>query len=167
MKKEIFDIFKHFVIGWVIGLIASGLMLWSYNVGKKHCSTVETITDTITVTDTITNLKYDTTYFNHYDTIPYEVVVNDTLKDTLYIPIALNTYKWDTSIVDSNYETNLKLTATGYDVTLDTVVLNTNIHYNQPIKIKEKWYNNIVPAIGIGYGTAGWGAFVGIGYKLL
>ena len=150
------DIIKHFVIGLV---------------GKKHCSIVETITDTIYITDSICDTiiapKYDTTYFNHYDTIPYEVVVNDTLKDTLFIPIALNTYKWDTSIVDTNYETNLKLTATGYDVTLDTVILNTNIHYKQPVQIKEKWYNRFAPSCGIGISTGGQiGLFFGIGYKI-
>lgn len=132
---------------------------------------IETVTDTLYITDSICDTiiapKYDTTYFNHYDTIPYEVVVNDTLKDTLYIPIALNTYKWDTSIVDTNYETNLKLTATGYDVTLDTVILNTNIHYKQPIKIKQKWYNHIVPACGVGIGTDGKiGVFAGVGLKI-
>lgn len=129
-----------------------------------------TITDTIFITDsicdTIISPKYDTTYFNHYDTIPYEVVVNDTLKDTLYIPIALNTYKWDTSIVDVNYETNLKLTATGYDVTLDTVILNTNIHYKQPVQIKEKWYNRLGVGVGLMYGTGGAGIGIGLMYKL-
>ena len=161
------DIIKHFVIGLVIGLIISGLMLWSYNVGKKHSTnTVDTIFITDSICDTIIAPKYDTTYFNHYDTIPYEVVVNDTLKDTLYIPIALNTYKWDTSIVDTNYETNLKLTATGYDVTLDTVILNTNVHYKQPIKIKEKWYSRLGVGVGIMYGTGGAGVGIGLMYKL-
>lgn len=155
---------------WILLGIITLLLIFtawkSYTLKDK----IEYITDTIYITDSICDTiiapKYDTTYFNHYDTIPYEVVVNDTLKDTLYIPIALNTYKWDTSIVDTNYETNLKLTATGYDVTLDTVILNTNIHYKQPVQIKEKWYNRLVVGVGLMYGTGGAGVGVGLMYKL-
>ena len=132
----------------------------------EYINTTDTLYITDSICDTIIAPKYDTTYFNHYDTIPYEVVVNDTLKDTLYIPIALNTYKWDTSIVDTNYETNLKLTATGYDVTLDTVILNTNIHYKQPVQIKEKWYNRLGVGVGLMYGSGGAGVGVGIIYKV-
>lgn len=156
----------------LFGLILTGLVFiaWKTYTLKEKVEYI-TVTDTLYITDSICDTiiapKYDTTYFNHYDTIPYEVVVSDTLKDTLYIPIALNTYKWDTSIVDTNYETNLKLTTTGYDVTLDTVILNTNIHYKQPVQIKEKWYEHIAPAIGVGIGTDGKiGLFVGIGYTL-
>lgn len=166
MKKELFDILKHFVIGLVIGLIASGLMLWSYNVGKKHCSTVETITDTITVTDTITNWQYDTVYFNRYDTINFTdvVIINDTVNDTTYIQLPIYTYIFDTSIIDTSYQTDLRLVLSGYNVTADSVAINTKIMPQQPKK--QPFWHNLCPSIGIGYGTAGWGAFVGIGYKL-
>lgn len=164
MKKVI----EYILIG-ILAVLCIFTAWKSYTLKQKveYITIQDTIFITDSICDTIITPKYDTAYFNHYDTIPYEVVVNDTLKDTLYIPIALNTYKWDTSIVDTNYETNLKLTATGYDVTLDTVILNTNIHYKQPVQIKEKWYNHIAPACGIGIGTGGQiGLFVGIGYTL-
>ena len=163
-KNTTFEI----ILTVILGILCIYTAYKAYTIKGKveYITTTDTVYITDSICDTIIAPKYDTTYFNHYDTIPYEVVVNDTLKDTLYIPIALNTYKWDTSIVDTNYETNLKLTATGYDVTLDTVILNTNIHYKQPVQIKEKWYEYIAPAIGVGFGTGGLGIFLGVGYKI-
>ena len=163
MKKTI-----NYILIAILALLCIFTAWKAYTIKDKveYINTTDTLYITDSICDTIIAPKYDTTYFNHYDTIPYEVVVNDTLKDTLYIPIALNTYKWDTSIVDTNYETNLKLTATGYDVTLDTVILNTNIHYKQPVQIKEKWYNRLGVGVGLMYGSGGAGVGVGIIYKV-
>ena len=163
MKKTI-----NYILIAILALLCIFTAWKAYTIKDKveYINTTDTLYITDSICDTIIAPKYDTTYFNHYDTIPYEVVVNDTLKDTLYIPIALNTYKWDTSIVDTNYETNLKLTATGYDVSLDTVILNTNIHYKQPVQIKEKWYNRLGVGVGLMYGSGGAGVGVGIIYKV-
>ena len=164
------DILKHFVIGLVIGLIISGLMLWSYNVGKKHSTnTVETINDTITVTDTITNWQYDTVYFNRYDTINTTdvVIVNDTINDTTYIQLPIYTHIYDTIIKKEEYQTHLKATVTGFNSTLDEVLLETTVFEKQPVIQQKKWYNHIAPACGVGIGTDGKiGLFIGIGYTL-
>lgn len=165
--KKILDILKHFVIGLVIGLIASGLMVWSYNVGKRHSTnTVDTITDTITVTDTIANWQYDTVYFSHYDTINTTdvVIINDTVNDTTYIQLPIYTYIYDTTITDSTYRTNLKAVVSGFQCQMDSLYLNTEI---MPQRVKKQpWYGNIVPAVGVGFGTGGFGVFAGVGYTL-
>lgn len=160
------DILKHFVIGLVIGLIASGLMVWGYNVGKRHST--NTTTDTITITDTITNLQYDTLYFSHYDTLKLPVVdtINDTILkiDSVLVQIPISTYTFDTTITDSLYKTSLKAITSGFAVTMDSLYLNTEI---MPQRVKKQpWYSNICPAVGIGYGTGGAGVFIGIGYKI-
>ena len=168
--KEILDILKHFVIGLVIGLIASGLMVWSYNVGKRHSTnTVDTITDTITVTDTIANWQYDTVYFNHYDTINTTdvVIINDTVNDTTYIQLPIYTYIFDTIIQDTNYKTSLRAVTSGFNVTMDSLYLSTEIIKQEPKITPKKWYQHIAPACGVGIGTDGKiGLFVGIGYEL-
>jgi len=164
------DIIKHFVIGLVIGLIASGLMVWGYNVGKRHSTnTVEAITDTITVTDTIANWQYDTVYFNHYDTLKLPVVdtINDTVLkiDSILVQIPISTTIYDTAITDTSYKTHLKAVVSGFSVAVDSVYLSTEI---TPQRVKKQpWYTNLCPAVGIGFGT-GWqiGLFAGIGYKL-
>lgn len=161
------DILKHFVIGLVIGLIASGLMVWSYNAGKRHC-TVVTDTDTVVINDTITNWQSDTVYFNRYDTINTTdvVIINDTVNDTTYIQLPIYTYIFDTIIQDTNYRTSLRAVLSGFQTSVDSLYLSTEI-MQQRVKNTPKWYTNICPAVGVGIGTDGKiGLFVGIGYTL-
>lgn len=164
--KKILDIIKHFVIGLVIGLIASGLMVWSYNVGKRHST--NTTTDTITITDTITNLQYDTLYLSHFDTIKLPVVdtINDTIVkiDSVLVQIPISTYTFDTTITDTNYKTSLRAVTSGFNVTMDSLYLSTEIMQQNPKK--QPWYGNIVPAVGLGFGTGGFGVFAGVGLKI-
>ena len=164
--KKILDIIKHFVIGLVIGLIVSGLMVWSYNVGKRHST--NTTTDTITITDTITNWQYDTVYFSHYDTIKLPVVdtINDTIVkiDSVLVEIPISTTVYDTTITDSLYRTSLRAVVSGFNVSMDSLYLNTQII---PQKVKKApWYSNVVPAVGLGFGTGGFGVFAGVGLKI-
>ena len=159
------DILKHFVIGLVIGSIISGLMVWSYNAGKRHC-TVVTDTDTVVINDTITNMAYDTVYFSHYDTINTTdvVIINDTINDTTYIQLPIYTTVYDTTIKDFNYETSLKAVVSGFGVTMDSLYLNTKITPQEPKK--QPWYDRLGVGVGLMYGTGGWGLGVGLMYKL-
>lgn len=159
------DILKHFVIGLVIGSIISGLMVWSYNVGKRHC-TVVTDTDTVVINDTITNLQYDTVYFSHYDTINTTdvVIINDTINDTTYIQLPIYTYIYDTTITDSLYQTSLRAVLSGFQTSVDSLYLSTEM-FPQKV-VKQPWYGNIVPAVGVGFGSGGFGIFLGVGYKI-
>jgi len=163
------DILKHFVIGLVIGLIISGLMVWGYNIGKRHSTnTVEAITDTITVTDTIANWQYDTVYFNHYDTLKLPVVdtINDTVLkiDSILVQIPISTTVYDTTIKDINYTTSLRAVVSGFNVSMDSLYLSTEI-FPQKVK-KQPWYTNIGIGVGLMYGTGGTGVGVGIMYKV-
>ena len=163
------DILKHFVIGLVIGLIASGLMVWSYNVGKRHSTnTVETITDTITVTDTIANWQYDTVYFNHYDTLKLPVVdtINDTILkiDSVLVQIPISTTVYDTTITKTNYRTSLRAVLSGFQTSVDSLYISTEI-MQQRVK-KQPWYDRLGVGVGLMYGTGGWGLGVGLMYKL-
>lgn len=167
------------VAEWVLLAILAILCIYtaykSYQIKEK----VEYITvmDTIKLNDTIVDMEYDTCYLWKKDTVKLPIVVNDTttiLKiDSVLVEIPKYKYKYDTIIEDTAYNTdNLKLMYTtrfsavieGFDVNLDSVYLNTIIAPQKPKK--EPWYNNIVPAAGVGYGTSGFGIFVGVGYRL-
>lgn len=127
-----------------------------------------TVTDTITITDTITDLAYDTVYFSHFDTVQLPaVVINDTFVqvDSVYVQIPISTYQYDTIISDTNYTTSLKAVVSGFGVSFDSLYLNTKIMRQEP-KNTPKWYENICPSAGVGFGTGGFGFFVGIGYKI-
>ena len=164
------DILKHFAIGLVIGLIISGLMLWSYNVGKKHSTnTVETITDTIQINDTITQWQpYDV---HHYRTdtayLPVIDTLLDTVTDTVLVEVPISIYSYDTTITDSTYRTVLRAVVSGFQTSVDSVYLSTEIIKQEPKIAPKKWYQHLCPAVGIGFGTGGQiGVFGGIGYEL-
>lgn len=159
------DIIKHFVIGLVIGLIASGLMVWSYNVGKRHSTnTVDTITDTIEICDTITELKPQYITISHFDTVPMEVFINDTIIDTLLVQIPIERYHYDSTIVDSNYTTHFSASLTGYKLSFDTLCLSTEITRQEAILVPKQRRWGV--GAGLMYGTGGIGIGIGIFYKL-
>lgn len=161
------DIIKHFVIGLVIGLIASGLMVWGYNVGKRHSTnTVDTIIDTIQINDTITQWQpYDV---HHYRTdtayLPVIDTILDTVTDSVFVEVPVSMYRYDTTIVDSNYETSLKAVVSGYSVSLDTLSIHTEITKQEAILVPKQRRWGV--GAGLMYGTGGIGIGVGIFYKL-
>lgn len=154
-----------FCIGIIIGLCI--FIEYKVIMLQKKVDNLTQITDTITVTDTITNWQSDTVYFNHYDTINTTdvVIINDTVNDTTYIQLPIYTYVYDTTITDSLYRTSLRAVTSGFNVTMDSLYLNTEI---MPQRVKKQpWYTNICPAVGVGIGTDGKiGLFAGVGYKL-
>ena len=153
---------------WVLLAILALLCIYTaYKTYQlKHDVEYVTTTDTIFVSDTITNLQYDTVYFSHYDTINTTdvVIINDTVNDTTYIQLPIYTYIFDTSIIDTSYQTDLRLVLSGYNVTADSCTINTKI---MPVRVKKQpFWHNLCPSVGMGYGTAGLGVFVGVGYNL-
>ena len=44
--------------------------------------------------------------------------------------------------------------------------IDWEIVHQEPKNLQKKWYNNLAPAVGVGYGTSGFGLFVGFGYAL-
>lgn len=127
-----------------------------------------TIQDTIRLNDTIVDMEYDTCYLWKKDTVKLPVVINDTTTlikiDSILVEVPKYKYYYDTILKDTAYSTRFSAVIEGFDVSLDSVYLNTIIA-QQKVK-KEPWYRNICPAVGVGYGTSGFGIFAGVGYKL-
>ena len=161
MKKVI----EYILIG-ILAVLCIFTAWKSYTVKQK----VEyiTIQDTIRLNDTIVDMEYDTCYLWKKDTIKLPVVINDTTTlikiDSILVEVPKYKYYYDTILKDTAYSTRFSAVIEGFDVNLDSVYLNTII---APQKAKkEPWYHNICPAIGLGYGTSGFGIFAGVGYKL-
>lgn len=158
------------VAEWILLAIVTVLLVFTAWKSYQLKGKVEyiTTTDTLFINDSITNLNYDTMYFSHFDTIKLPVVdtINDTIikVDSILVQIPINTYQYDTTITDTNYQTSLRAVVSGFGVTMDSLYLNTKI---MPQRVKKQpWYTNICPAVGIGFGTGGFGVFAGVGYKL-
>ena len=127
-----------------------------------------------TFTHTISDVIFDTVYQDKY--IPYyeidTVLLKDTVTDTTTDTIILTDTVYlenQIGVVDTLFtdtvnnqivSNELHLRLSGYEVSLDTLCLNTII--TQP---RKKWYERIVPAIGIGITTnCKIGIFAGVGY---
>lgn len=153
----------------LFGILLVGLVFTAYK-SYQLKDKIETITvrDTLTIQDTITNWNYDTMYLSRLDTIKLPVVdtINDTIikLDSVFVQIPINTYHYDTTIADTNYATHLKAVVSGFNVAMDSLYLDTKITQQKPKK--QPWWGNIVPSVGVGFGTGGFGVFAGVGLKI-
>lgn len=131
-------------------------------------------TNTITVTDTITNWQHDTVY--RYDTRIVRLPIYDTTTitdslwrvDSVLVEVPMYRYNFDTTLTDTHSVTRLQAVVSGYEVNIDTLTVTTTI---SPVIIKEKipWSKRFRPSIGAGIGTnlkgeATVGVYIGIGY---
>lgn len=138
---------------------------------KNDVDNMITTTDTIFVKDTITNWQYDTMYLSRLDTIKLPVVdtINDTIikLDSVLVQIPIYTTVYDTTIIDTNYKTDLRAVVSGFQCQMNSLYLSTEIIKQELKKAPKKWYQRFCPAIGVGLGTGGQiGIFGGIGYEL-
>lgn len=149
---------------WVLFGIITVLLVFTMYKAHQIKDKVEYITktDTVTLTDTITNWNYDTMYFNRYDTINLTDVV--ILNDTTYIQLPLYTYVFDTTITDTNYASDFRAVVSGFNVTMDSLYLNTIITQQKAVPVTKQ--RRFVPAVGVGYGTGGFGVFAGVGINI-
>ena len=135
-------------------------------------------TKTIIVTDTLTNIVYDTVYLERYKTV--KLPITDTLYidsvkiDSVFVQVPISVYQLDTVFKTDTTRLDLHIINSGYDVTLDT--LYYRFEYSPtPVKLPKKRHRfgfYIGPAVGVGYDylnnkpvpTVGIG--VGIGWSM-
>lgn len=135
---------------------------------------------TVYVTDTITNVVYDTVFLEHYKTVKLPVhdttlfFLTDTLTlvDSVEVDVPIYHYVFDTSFVTDTTVFNLSIRNSGYDVSLDT--LSYFFQYTPTLPKKTHrfgWF--IGPSLGLGYDfttgkpvpTIGVGIGIGISTK--
>lgn len=153
----------------ILFLFISCIGLGCYVYFKEIKTEIKTIE--VTKEITLTDIKWDTCYIQRYDTIKTRVI--DTLIekyfDSIYVELPINTYKFDTIVIDSNSTTQVHGTLSGFNVAIDSLFINTKImneiKQNSVAKrclIKDK----IGFGVGVGYGTNGVGVMAGIMFKL-
>jgi len=157
-------------VEWIlIGII---LVLFSFTIWKTYQikEKVEyiTTTDTIHITDSITQWKPYDVYHYKYDTayLPVVDTINDTIikLDSILVQVSLDVYKFDSIIKDSLHTTHVEATVSGFNVEMQELSIETKITPQEPKK--EPWYKNIGVGVGLMYGTGGAGVGVGLMYKL-
>ena len=126
---------------------------------------------TIVVTDTITNIVYDSVYLDHYKTVLLPVhdttLTTDTLNvvDSVFVDIPIYHYVFDTSFTTDTNSLQLGIRMTGYDVSLDT--LTYLFKYCVQPKKESRIGLYAGPMVGVGLnGQVTFGGGIGIGWKL-
>ena len=110
---------------------------------------------TVYLTDTITNVLYDTVFLVEYKTVKLPIhdtinqtIIRDSLRiDSILVDIPISKYSVDTTFSTDTTFLNICIQNSGYNVKLDS--LSYNFKYT-PIKTKKThWF--IGPSLGIGY----------------
>ena len=109
----------------------------------------------IIISDTLTQVIYDTIFIDHFETVKLPVVdstvyyITDTLTrvDSVFVEVPISVYRFDTTFFTDTTVFNLSIQNSGFNVTLDS--LSYNFKYTPTKTKKIHWF--IGPSLGIGY----------------
>ena len=112
----------------------------------------------VIVTDTLTNVLYDTIFINHFETVKLQVVdtiVVDSLRiDSVFVEVPISVYKFDSTFTTDTTFLNIRIQNSGYNIKLDS--LSYSFTY-KPNKTKTNYFREHFK-FGAGIGT-GFGVF--------
>ena len=126
-------------------------------------------TKTIIVTDTLTQVMYDTIFIDHFETVKLQVVdtiVVDSLRiDSVFVELPISVYKFDSTFTTDTTSLNIRIQNSGYAVTLDTLSYNFKYTPRQPKTnfFKEHFKFGAGVSTGFGVFSKKPDIFVGVG----
>ena len=158
-----------FILVVIIVLLFTTLAI----VVTNHRTRKQPETKIIVISDTLTNIVYDTVYLERYKTV--KLPLTDTLYidsvriDSILVEVPISTYQLDTTFCTDSTRLDLHIINSGFEVTLDT--LYYRLQYTPtPIKLPKKNYFREHFRFGVGV-SAGYGffskqpdIFVGLGF---
>lgn len=125
---------------------------------------------TVYLTDTIVNVKYDTLFIDHFETVNLpliDTIVVDSLRiDSVFVQVPISVYKFDSTFTTDTTQLNLSIRNSGYAVKLDS--LSYNFKYT-PTPNKTNYFRDhfrFGAGAGAGYGcfTRKPDVFLGVGF---
>ena len=152
------EIFKAILILAVIYL----LLFFLVNTNRQSQVIQDRQSQPVVITDTITNVVYDTVYLERYKTVKLPVVdstvyyITDTVVrlDSIEVEVPISKYQIDTTFTTDTTVFNLSIRNSGYDVKLDS--LSYSFTY-KPTHQKTNFFKEHFK-FGLGAG-AGYGCF--------
>ena len=84
-------------------------------------------TKTITVTETLAQVIYDTLFIDHFEIVKLRTtdtltIINDSLRiDSVFVEVPISIYKFDTTFTTDTTVFNLFIRNSGFNVTLDSL----------------------------------------------
>ena len=114
---------------------------------------------TVIITDTLTNVLYDTLFIDHFETVKLPVVdtltiINDSIRiDSVFVEVPISIYKFDTTFKSDTTQLNLSIRNSGFNVTLDSL----SYHFEYTPTLKKNYFRDHFK-FGLGV-CAGYGCF--------
>ena len=142
-----------FILVVIIALLFTTLAI----VITTHRTRKQPETKIIVITDTLTNIVYDTVYLERYKTVKLQLtdtlIIDSVRIDSVFVEVPISTYKLDTVFQTDSTRLDLFIQNSGYSVTLDTLTYKFT-YQPTPIKLPKKKHRfgfYIGPAVGVGY----------------
>ena len=127
----------------------------------------------VIITDTITNVLYDTVFFDHFETVKLPTtdtitIINDSIRiDSVFVEVPISVYKLDTTFFTDTTCLNIRIQNSGFNVTLDS--LSYYFEYTPRPQNKTNFFKEHLK-FGVGV-SSGYGVFskkpdvfVGVGF---
>ena len=147
---------KEIVKTFVIIILVLLVVLLSIK-NEKYYQEARKQPETIYLTDTLTNVVYDTLFIDHFETVKLPVVdstvyyITDTVKrvDSVFVEVPISVYKFDSTFTTDTTSLNIRIQNSGYAVTLDS--LSYRLEYTPTLK-KNYFRDHLKFGVGIGTG---------------
>ena len=132
---------------------------------------------TVYLTDTITNVLYDTVFLVEYKTVKFHIhdtlnqtIIRDSLRiDSVFVEIPISKYQLDTCFTTDTTQLNLSIRNSGYDVKFDSLSYNFKYTPRPPKTNFFKDHFKFGAGVSTGYGffTRKPDIFVGFGLQYI
>ena len=139
---------------------------------NRQSQVIQEKPETVYLTDTLTQVIYDTLFIDHFETVKLQVVdtltiINDSIRiDSVFVEVPISIYKFDTCFTTDSTNLNIMIRNSGFNVTLDS--LSYNFKYT-PTHQKTNFFKDhfkFGAGISTGYGVFSkkLDVFMGIGF---
>ena len=127
---------------------------------------------TVFISDTLTNIVYDTLFVEHFETVKLPVVdtitiINDSIRiDSVFVEVPISIFKFDTCLTTDSTNLNIRIQNSGYDVKFDSLSYNFKYTPRPPKKtnfFKEHFKFGAGVSTGYGCFSKQPDIFVGVG----
>ena len=125
---------------------------------NRQSQVIQEKPETVYLTDTITQVMYDTIFIDHFETVKLPVVdtvtiINDSIRiDSVFVVLPISKFQLDTTFVTDTTSLNIRIQNSGYAVTLDTIFYNFKYTPRPPKTNFFKEHFKFGAGVSTGYG---------------
>ena len=105
---------------------------------NRQSQVIQEKPETVYLTDTLTQVIYDTIFIDHFETVKLPVVdtltiINDSIRiDSVFVEVPISVYRFDTCFTTDSTNLNIMIRNSGFNVTLDS--LSYRLEYTPTLK---------------------------------